>query len=334
MRALRTLLIATLVIGGAACGDDDTATPDTTPPAEPTTTTTIPDTTIPDTTTPDTSAPGTTEPDTTRPDTTQPNTTQPNTTQPGTTQPATTSPAPSTTEATLVDVRVYFLSGERIVIDHRDVEGPAVLRGALTALLAGPQGDHLTAIPEGTELRSVDLDEDGTATVDLSGEFASGGGTLSMLARVGQVVFTATQFDNVERVVFWLDGSPIDSLGGEGLAMTEPWERMDVPRELTGSVLVDTPRPGDTVTSPFVVTGEADVYEGDFPIEIRRDGETIAVIAPVSGGAWGDWRDFTATIEVDAAPGPIDLVAYDEGGCGDDPECPPVIETVVPLVLR
>ena len=87
--------------------------------------------------------------------------------------------------------------------------------------------------------------------------------------------------------------------------MSEPWTRADVARELTGGVLVDTPHPGATVTSPFTVTG----------------------------GAWGMWADFTTTVTVDAEPGPIELVAYDAGGCGDDPECPPIIETVAPLTL-
>jgi germination protein M len=258
-------------------------------------------------------------------------TTEPTTTEPTTTEPAATEPT-TTTEPTTVDVRVYFLREERLVIDHREVDGPAVLRGALTALVAGPSGDLFTTIPDGTELLDVNL-ADGTATVDLSEEFASGGGTLSMTARVAQVVFTATQFDNVERVVFWLEGAPIEYLGGEGLVMSEPWVRADVDRELSGSVIVDTPRPGDTVTSPFVVTGEADVFEGDFPIEIRRGEEVLAVIAPVTGGAWGNWADFSTTVVVDTEPGPIELVAFDEGGCGDDPECPPVIETVVPLTL-
>lgn len=313
MRILRTLMVLTLVVGGVACGGDDDTSPSST---------TVPDTTVPATTAPDTSVP-TTESTTTVP------AIEPTTTVPVTVVPTTpTTSAPSTT-----DVRVYFLRGERLAIDHRDVDGPAVLRGALTELLAGPTSDLGTTIPAGTELLGVDLD-DGTATIDLSSEFGSGGGTLSVTTRVAQVVFTATQFDNVQQVVFWLDGAPIEYLSGEGLIMTEPWTRADVASELTGGVLVDTPRPGDTVTSPFVVTGEADVYEAQFPIEIHRGGEVIAVIAPVTGGAWGDWADFTVTVALDAAPGPIDLVAYDEGGCGDGPECPPIVKTVVPLVLR
>jgi hypothetical protein len=323
MRVLRTLLITSLLVAGASCGgDDDTASTEPTPEPTASAPATEP------TTTPTTTAMPTTAPPTTAPPTTTPITTTPTTTAPPTTAPtATTTPPPPP-----VDVRVYFLRGERLVIDHRDVAGPAVLGAALTALLEGPTGDLVTTIPDGTELLGVNL-VDGTATVDLSQEFGTGGGSLSMTARVAQVVFTTTQFDNVDQVVFWIDGGPIEYLGGEGLIMTEPWTRADVSRELTGSVLVDRPHPGDTVTSPFTVTGEADVYEGDFPIEIRRGDTVLATIAPVRGGAWGNWADFSATVTLDAAPGPIELVAYDEGGCGDAPECPPIIETVVPLTL-
>ena len=46
-------------------------------------------------------------------------------------------PTPTTTEPTstlaptMVDVKVYFLRGERLAISHRQVAGPAVFRGAL-----------------------------------------------------------------------------------------------------------------------------------------------------------------------------------------------------------
>jgi len=255
-----------------------------------------------------------------------------------TTTPATTTPATTTTTTpTIVDVKIYFLRGERLVIAHRDVTGPAVLRGALTELLAGPTAAELadgliSIVPDGTELLGVNL-VDGLATVDLSGEYEGGGGSLSMMARIAQVVFTATQFDNVDRVLFWLDGEPIEFLGGEGIIVDEPLARMDVDRTITGSVIIDTPAYGATVRSPITVTGEGDVFEAQFPIEVWANGVLVGGMAPVTAGAWGDWAEFEATITVDASPGPIALVAYDEGGCGDDPECPEIIKTVVPLTL-
>jgi hypothetical protein len=173
----------------------------------------------------------------------------------------------------------------------------------------------------------------GLAAVDLSGEFATGGGTLSMQSRLAEIVFTATQFAGTERVAFRLDGTSLNVLGGEGLAVTEPQSRMMVDRTLSGSVLIDTPSPGAKVSSPFTVTGEGDVYEGEFPIEVWSGDQQIGGVAPVRSGAWGTWAPFEATITVDASPGPIQLIAYDPGGCGTDPECPPIVKTIVELTL-
>ena len=245
----------------------------------------------------------------------------------------------STTEpAPLVDVKVYLLRQGRLVIAHRQVVGPAVLKAALTALLEGPaaaeRGSGVdSAVPAGTRLLDVALADGGQATVDVSAEYATGGGTLSMEARVAQIVFTATQFPNVTQVLFRMDGSPIEFLGGEGLILTDPQTRAMTDRSVTGAVLVDSPAPGAVVTSPFTVTGEGDVYEAQFPIEVWAGGRQVGGIAPVTAGAWGTWAPFEVTITVDAPPGPMELVAYDEGGCGTDPECPPIIKTIVPLTL-
>lgn len=323
----RGVFVSLVLVAGTtavvACDGDDAAAPTTstsgtTAPTAPTTVTTaVPATTVPATTT-TTVTPATT------------------TTVVATTT-TTTTGAPATTTTTVpaadIDVRVYFMRGERLVIEHRDVAGPAVLRGAIEALLDGPDADEVaagdvSAIPAGTELRSVDLD-DGRATIDLTSDYGSGGGSMSMFARITQVVFTATQFDNVDEVVFWIDGAPVDALGGEGLILNEPQTRAMTSRDLTGSVLIDTPRPGDTVGNPVRITGEGDVYEAQFPIEIWRDGVQIGGLAPVTAGAWGEWGDFDVTIPLDVGPGPIEIVAYDPGGCGDGPECPPIIRTTV-----
>jgi hypothetical protein len=287
---------------------------------------------VPDATTPTSVAPATSEPATT----TSTPTTPPAIPTVPTSPPETTGPPP-TEPPSLVDVRIYLLREEQLAIAHREVLGPAVLRGALEELLAGPSDDDAAAglfsiVPAGTELLDLDL-ADGMATIDLSSQFESGGGSLSMLARIAQVVFTATQFDNVDSVLFWLDGEPIDFLGGEGIVLDEPMARMDVERSLTGGIIIDTPAHGATVSSPFTVTGEGDVFEGDFPIEVWADGEQIGGVAPVMAGAWGEWADFEATITLDAPAGPIELIAYDEGGCGTDPECPEIVKTVVPLTL-
>ena len=331
MRISRLGLVLGLVVAGFACGGDDDAATTTT---EQVTTTSDVSTTSTEPTGPSTTAsPSTTEPQTTEPTTTT-TTTEPSaaTTAPPSTT-ATTQP-PATTEPQTSDVKVYFLQGERLAIEHRQVDGPAVLRGALTDVLAGPTAAELeagvtTAIADGTSLLDLNL-ADGTATVDLSDDFESGGGSLMMRARIAQLVFTATQFDNVDEVVFWMEGAPIEFLGGEGIVLSEPQTRSSTDRSLTNGVLIDEPDAGDIVSSPFVVTGEGDVFEGDFPIVIRRDGVDVAGPFVVRAGAWGMWDDFETTIELDLAPGPIELVASD--GLCEPPNCPPT-EIVVPLTL-
>ena len=96
--------------------------------------------------------------------------------------------------------------------------------------------------------------------------------------------------------------------------------------------------PGQEIpeSSPFLTTGEGDVYEGDFPLTIRRDGTPVGDPIVIGGvGAWGEWRDFETTVSLDIAPGPIELVYVDPPSCtpGDD-ECSPAIEIVVPVTLE
>ncbi len=329
MRILRMGLVLGTLAVVSACGsggDTATSTPDPTTPISTTSTTEPRLTTVPSTE----SVPSAT---TEVPDTQPAVTTGPDPTTPVST------PAAPTTGTDLVDVRIYLLRDERLAVTHRQVEGPGVLRNALVELVEGPTASELAAglhteIPDGTTLLDVKL-ADGLATVDLSSEFELGGGSLSMTARVAQVIFTATQFDNVDEVLFWLDGAPVEFLGGEGIVLGDPQQRRDVDWAFTKGIIIDSPRPGATVTTPIAVTGEGDVFEGDFPMEVRRDGERISDVVIVFAGAWGAWADFETMIPVDAPAGPIELVAISPVGCTPDsePNCPVDLETVVPLIL-
>ncbi|MFC7614544.1 GerMN domain-containing protein [Actinokineospora soli] len=167
-------------------------------------------------------------------------------TPPVTTTAVTTSaPSPSAEPGAVVAGAVYFLRGERVVPVRRELAGPGVAASAVRELLAGPSASERAAgmsssVPDGTALRGVSL-AGGTATVDLSGRYDDGGGTLSMTSRLAQVVFTLTQFSTVERVQFRVDGVPVREFGGEGIVLDRPRTRADF-EELTPEVLVDSPR--------------------------------------------------------------------------------------------
>ena len=135
-------------------------------------------------------------------------------------------------------------------------------------------------------------------------------------------------------MLFWLDGEPVEFLGGEGLTLDEPQARMNVDRAFTGGIVVDTPVPGATVRSPFVVTGEGDLFEGYSSLWVWRDGEVIAGPFGVQAGAWGTWAEFETTVTLDVPPGPIELIVDDGGGCTPgDPDCGEPNPAIVPLTL-
>ncbi|HEY9300515.1 MAG TPA: GerMN domain-containing protein [Phormidium sp.] len=105
-----------------------------------------------------------------------------------------------------------------ITIEQKATNQQAILEQAFNRLLAQ------SAIPQGTKLRSIKVDKD-SITVDLSPEFTSGGGSLSMTQRLGEVIYTATTLNPKSKVFLNVNGKPLDYLGGEGLEVTQPITR-------------------------------------------------------------------------------------------------------------
>ncbi|MBD2088969.1 GerMN domain-containing protein [Microcoleus sp. FACHB-1515] len=141
----------------------------------------------------------------------------------------TATPAAPTAEQT---VQVYWLKDEGgqlklvaapIAVTAEQPE--ARLRSALEALLNdAPASDAASTIPQGTQLRSVEIRPDGVH-VDLSADFKVGGGSTSMSGRLGQIVYTATTIDPGAKVWISIDGEPLEVLGGEGLIVDQPMTR-------------------------------------------------------------------------------------------------------------
>jgi hypothetical protein len=187
----------------------------------------------------------------------------------------TASPSPSPTEEPsdeTVTVLVYFLSGEKLATAERTLPATqAVARAAMDALCGGPndfeEAAGLTSsVPEGTEVLGISV-KDKVATVDLSGDYASGGGSLSMMTRVAQVVYTLTQFKSIRAVQFHLDGEPVDAIGGEGIIVDSPQRRADW-EDFEPVIFVERPGVGATVSSPVVISGRATVFEATIQLEV------------------------------------------------------------------
>jgi germination protein M len=242
----------------------------------------------------------------------------PSTSKPSTSKPSTAPPSTPTfggTEAKTVRTGVYFLHSEKVSPAPRTVTAPATATAAVRALLAGPNGyesrhGRTTAIPSGTRLRSLVI-RNHVATVDLSGRYDDGGGSLSMHERLAQVVFTVTRFPTVHKVAFELDGKPVTHFGGEGIVLNGPVGRADF-EDQSPAVLVESPLIGDTVRTPVRVWGSANTFEAVFRLKVTdTTGRTAADVLVRATSGTGTRGTFDVTFPYKAArSGPGLLRAY------------------------
>jgi germination protein M len=242
--------------------------------------------------------------------------------------PATTSEEGETVETPgVVTYQVWFAQGESLFAAYRSQNAtPRIGTAALESLLEGPESheedlDIGTQVPEGTQLLGLTI-EDGIAHVDLTSEFESGGGTLSMSMRLAQVVYTLTQFPTVDGVLFSLDGEEIDVLGGEGIVIDHPLTRKDY-AELLPPILVLGPAIGQTVGNPVVVHGSANVFEANVTVRVLdAGGNELASTFTTATCGTGCRGTFEAAVryEVDEAQeGTIVVHDDDAAGLGRPP---------------
>lgn len=227
-------------------------------------------------------------------------------------------PYPSADSETGSVVQVWFVSGEEgdpvLTQTYRDIgEEPGVARAAIEALLSGPKPDEDTLasyVPEDTELLDITI-ENGTATVDFSTDFDETGlGSGFEHLPLAQVVWTLTQFDTVNSVVFEIEGDRVEAYGSHGLVIDKPQKRKDY-EDNAPAIVVDFPFPGQQVGTRFDLEGNANVYEANVSWRVVDDGgEVLAekfATATCGTGCRGTYRvtisvnvpgETEATIEV------------------------------------
>ena len=194
-------------------------------------------------------------------------------------------PSPSVPVETMVIRAYYVLDGdpgvEGLVPTLRVVPKSAgVARAAVEALLDADaiidQYSRLsTAVPGGTSLLGISI-KDGVATVDLSRDFEAGGGSASSTYRLGQVVYTLTQFSTVRAVLFQIEGRTVTTFGPEGIQLDGPQGRADFEAQLP-SDFVDRPAFGAAAGNPARVTGTSNVFEATFRIAILDASRKVLV---------------------------------------------------------
>jgi germination protein M len=190
-------------------------------------------------------------------------------------------PATPTPATVTQPVRLWLTLEEftGLTVRHAEVTPPRFATAAVTELLKGPTGSEAsngwgTAIPPGSRLLGIDL-ANGVATVDLSREFESGGGSLSARMRLAQLVYTLTEFQTVQSVALEIEGQPATTFSSEGIVIDGPMTR-DEFEDLVAPIVVHTPIAGQRITSPVRISGTANVFEATVSMEILVGDETAA----------------------------------------------------------
>jgi spore germination protein GerM len=166
-------------------------------------------------------------PPTTTTSTTTVPTTSATTTIPTATTTATT-PAPTTTVA-LSDETLYFISGTKLKAVVRRVPATLSLQSVLTDLGTDPPpGDNLRTAVRSSFWSAVSANPNGSASVELTPEFAGLSDSEAQLA-IAQIVYTLTFQPGVGQVAFVRDGKPLSVPRKDGSQTDKPVSKVDYP---------------------------------------------------------------------------------------------------------
>jgi spore germination protein GerM len=182
--------------------------------------------------------------------------------------PPTASPMPSSTQT--MTYELWFNYDGYLFVTHRTEPFTAgVGTRALEMLLGGPTNAEDaaqvgTSINPGTRLLGLSID-DGVATVDLDEAFRAEETPAIAVGSLSQIVYTLTQFDSIQEVLFQVDGAPLTNFGGYEL--DGPQGRADFADQLPW-ILVESPRIGQRVSSPVTISGSANVFEAVVSISV------------------------------------------------------------------
>ncbi len=189
-----------------------------------------------------------------------------------TTLPPTSVPKVTTTIASSTPRQVFtlfFVRGTTLGVAQRTAATTADPHySSLTNLLAGPNPSEASAglatdIPAGTALRGLEI-RGGTATVNLSPQFATPAPPVALSARLAQIVYTVTAFSNVTSVIIEIAKTRVVNFAGVDLS--NPVGRSQVTAALPG-VLLESPGVGSTLQGQLAVSGVA-TFNGTYDIQL------------------------------------------------------------------
>jgi germination protein M len=125
----------------------------------------------------------------------------------------------SETKKKMVKITLYFVDqhGEYLASEAREVlKTKDIAKTAIIELIKGPrESNHFGAIPQGTQLWDLII-KDKIAYVNFSHELIDNhpGGSFGETMTIYSVVNTLTQFPDIEKVQFLVEGKTVETIAG------------------------------------------------------------------------------------------------------------------------
>lgn len=165
------------------------------------------------------------------------------------------------------------------------------------------------AIPDDVQVLDLSVTEvngEAVLVADMNEAFLDGaGGALGDFTMLNQLIYTLTQSDPGQRVLFTAGNQPVAAFGTEGLVLTDPVGREDFINELnniilTQPVLLSDQSVDDDPQGGYVVVGRSNVFEAAMTVQVvyGSTGEVVhaePVMATSGSGTWGDFA-----VDIDA----------------------------------
>ncbi len=201
-----------------------------------------------------------------------------------------------------------------------------VVTAAMQALMAGPDPTE-AAVGLTTNIRSIaiyqglSVDADGIATVKFNRYFE----TAKTRPQTAQVVYTLTQFPEIKKVKFLIDGM------ANGAAGATPMDRTDID-EFTPDIFIESPTLAAAVGHRFRATGTAaaKVKTLSFRLVDATGASVTEGVAPVlTPGNAGSRGVVLLPVTVPASvQGRLNLIIAPQDAAGD-----PAAQTIVPVTV-
>lgn len=231
----------------------------------------------------------------------------------------------------------HLVAVERAVTWGGDNVGEQI-QAVVSALLDGPVATDAnmvdgvrSSIPGGVALLGWTLDNTtdvGIATLDFNQALTTLDADASAAA-VAQLVYTVTQFPEVDAVLFTVDGAPLSELSG--VALAAPQARADN-RDLLPLIFPDNPLPGASILPRFQITGIANTFEANLQYRVETtDGAVLAEGFTTATCGTGCWGDFTIDDEYTLAQNSQGFVVLFESSAEDGS---PVNVIRIPVTLE